>query len=89
MIPLQMTNGGPGKFLQEEVWQVSATKARRTPEETQMEMKLFAFPSVCLTDPPPSFYGVHYKGVRPYQKFDGSHTYINKKNTHVLPLKFS
>lgn len=53
MIPLQMTNGGPGKFLQEEVWQVSATKARRTPEETQMEMKLFAFPSVCLTDPPP------------------------------------
>lgn len=55
MIPLQMTNGGPGKFLQEEVWQVSATKARRTPEETQMEMKLFAFPSVCLTDPPPQF----------------------------------
>lgn len=53
-----------------------------------MEMELFAFLSTCLTGPP-SFYGVHYKGVRPHQKFGGSHTLSNKQRepTFVLPLK--
>lgn len=54
-----------------------AERAHLLPEEPRKAMKSFAFPSQRLTGSPSSS-GVYDEGVRPYQKFDGSHTLSNK-----------
>lgn len=56
---------------------VGTERAHLLPEEPRKAMKSFAFPSQRLTGSPSSS-GVYYEGVRPYQKFDGSHTLSNK-----------
>lgn len=80
IIPPLTTKGSPDKLVQEKFgWRARRERPSLTAQEAQMEIKLLAFPSTCLTDPPsPSFYRLYYKGVRPCQKCNGSHTLANK-----------